>query len=289
MRPDLLYKYTTAETGLTILESGKLRWSSPRIFNDPSEFQRIPRFDPPLDEALRLLPKIIVASASGEAPLEEGKMVGLTRQMHKLVKACLNQGMTPEQFHEEVDHPFLDPDSTYAEMMRQFFGDNFINQARVMCLTANPTNSAMWANYSGLHTGCLLGFRHLFEKDTPFQEAKEVQYHAKPPVVGSGIEFLLYGGTPEILGASMDGMCFAKKSDWANEQEWRVITWRSQEGESLYGDYPFFPEELESVTFGLQTTPATKSAIYNIVSSHYSECNLFEISHDNGELCRIKI
>lgn len=292
MPPEHLYKYTTAETGLIILESGKLRWSSPRLFNDPSEFQRIPRFAPPFDEALRLLPKIIVESASGEAPIDETKLSGYARLIHKLVRISLNQGMDSELFLEEFEdfeHPIADPDTAYAEMMRQSFGDNFITQARVMCLTANPTHSAMWTHYSGHHTGCLLGFRHLFEQDTPFQVAREVKYYDEAPVIGSALDLLLYGGTPESHRSSMDGRCFAKKSDWTYEQEWRVVTWRSNEGDSLFGDYPFFPEELDSVTFGLETTSEIKSKIADIVLNSYPECSLFQISNDNGELRRKKI
>lgn len=289
MPPAVLYKYTSAETGLMVLGSGKLRWSSPRVFNDPSEFQRVPRFEPSLKDSLTLLPKVIVESAIGAEPLNEELLFGMAKKMHQLVRYSIEHGVDPEAFREDFEHPEEAPDSAYAEMMRQFFGDNFIKQARVLCLTANPSNSAMWANYSEQHAGCLLGFRHVMEKDTPLQEAKEVSYSESPPVVGSGLEFLLYGGTPEILGMSMDGMCFAKKSEWSYEQEWRVVTWRSDEGEELYGDYPFFPEELESVTFGLHASPSTRDAVADIVARKYPSCDLYQMVLEEGNLERRRV
>ena len=46
----MFYKYTTVETAEIILNSGKLRWSSPVVFNGISEFKKMPIFKPSLDE-----------------------------------------------------------------------------------------------------------------------------------------------------------------------------------------------------------------------------------------------
>ena len=56
--PEPLFKYTTFDTAILILRTGRLRWSSPLLFNDLSEFQRIPRFEPSLDEGLSKFPHI---------------------------------------------------------------------------------------------------------------------------------------------------------------------------------------------------------------------------------------
>lgn len=283
--PPVLYKYTTSSTALIVLGTGKLRWSSPRLFNDPAEFQRLPRFEPSLKDALAVLPKVIVGAAAGEPGIETGRLHGLARQMYDLVKFALSQGMTADDFLKEMEDQPEDPDSAYSELLRNFFGDNFITQARVMCLTANHSNPAMWANYAEQHAGCLLGFRHLPEHSTPFTEARAVDYYKEPPVVCSGLDFFLYGDTKQIREATIDAVCFAKRIEWQYEQEWRVVTWRSNEGVALSGDYPFLPGELESVTFGLRTSEETKRQLLELVAN-YPNCNLYQIEHKHGELRR---
>lgn len=286
--PPILYKYTSASTALIVLGTGKLRWSSPRLFNDPAEFQRLPRFEPTLKEALAALPKAIVGTAVGESDIDAGRLNGLARQMYDLIKFALSQGMKAEDFLKKMEDQPADPDTAYAEMLRNYFGENFVNQARVMCLTVNHSNSAMWANYAEQHAGCLLGFRHLQEHDTPFSEVRAVDYYKEPPVVCSGLDFLLYGDTKKIREATIDAVCFAKKADWKYEEEWRVVTWRSNEGTSLFGDYPFVPGELESVTFGIKATEETKRKVLDLVA-RYPNCNLYQIEHKHGELHRCEI
>lgn len=283
--PPVLYKYTTSSTALIVLETGRLRWSSPRLFNDPAEFQRLPRFEPSLKDGLVALPKAIVGAAAGEPGVDVDRLHGLSRQMYDLVRFALSRGMSAEDFLKEMEDQPEDPDTDYAELLRNFFGDNFVTQARVMCLTANHSNPAMWANYAEQHAGCLLGFRHLQEHDTPFTEVRAVEYCQEPPVVCSGLAFFLYGGTKQIREATIDAVCFAKRIEWQYEQEWRVVTWRSNEGSSLFGDYPFVPGELESVTLGLRASEATKRLLRELVAN-YPSCDLYQIEQEHGELRR---
>jgi len=56
--PESLSKYTTFDTAILILPMGRLRWSSLLLFNDLSEFQRMPRFETSLDESLSKFPHI---------------------------------------------------------------------------------------------------------------------------------------------------------------------------------------------------------------------------------------
>ena len=46
---DRFYKYTSAETALKIIESGSVRYSSPRLFNDPFDVQSGLHFDFDID------------------------------------------------------------------------------------------------------------------------------------------------------------------------------------------------------------------------------------------------
>lgn len=195
--------------------------------------------------------------------------------------------MKPEEFVDAAGKEDRPLDQIYHDRLREFFGENFTRQARVLCLTANPVNPAMWANYAQVHTGCVLGFKHLPERDTPLQEAKQVTYHQEAPCIGSGLDFLLYGASRELRELTIDYICFAKRIEWQYEQEWRVITWRSDEGDALHGDYPFLPGELESVTFGLRATEDLVSDIAGIIQDKYPWCAAYRMQSSYGELQRV--
>ncbi|MFD0738418.1 DUF2971 domain-containing protein [Lysobacter koreensis] len=285
--PSHLYKYTSADTAKVVLSTGCLRWSSPEIFNDPAEFRRLPSFEPSLVDSIPQVPRLVVAAAAGDSTIDVERLCAPTRQLYDLVSWAISQGMKAEDFLDEHEEDRA-LDAIYHERLREFFGENFTKQARVLCLTANPLNPAMWANYAQSHAGCLLGFKHLPELSTPLQEAKRVTYHETAPLIGSGLDFLLYGDSKELRERTIDYICFAKKAEWQYEQEWRVITWRSNEGHSLHGDYPFFPDELESLTFGLRASDDDVNDLTALTRSKYPACSVFRVVSEHGELKRVR-
>lgn len=283
MAPPVLYKYFSYETTEVVLKNGRLRWSSPQLFNDPAEFQRLPRFDPPLKESLNALPQIFLDAAAGRRKLDRTRLSGLARQMLSLLELGLARGMKPEEFLEVAPEETRELDKLLQEQIRSYFGADFIRNARVMCLTGNQTNPAMWANYAGNHSGCVLGFRHVPEESTPFMEARPVTYSSEPPVLCSGLDFYLYFDELGIGRRVLDAVCFTKRSEWQYEEEWRAVTWRTNEGGALFGDYAFLPQELESVTFGLRTLPEHKDRIKSIVEGKYFGCAFYQVEQKHGD------
>lgn len=289
MVPDTLYKYTTAKTALINLKTNSLRWSSPKLFNDPSEFKRIPRFEPSLDKALEMFPNVITEVVNGSYQIDESKLTLISRQFLQLVKICIGNGIDLAERLKTDYKAVYSADKAYAEVMKLFADNDLINKARILCLTNNPTNPAMWANYADSNTGCLLGFRHIPELDTPLQEAKKVHYSSEKTIVGSGLDFFLYGGTPESYKASLNDICFTKRQEWSYEQEWRVMSSIKSDDGELYSDYKFYEEELESVTFGLKASEETKATVNQFISTKYHKCKLFQIHEVDGELIRKEI
>jgi hypothetical protein len=283
--PPTLYKYLSAETAQIVLRSGKLRWSSPLLFNDPIEFQRLPRFEPPLKEAFNELPRVLVEAALGQRQLDVARLTPMTRRIYELTRFGLEHGMTPGDFLGAPKES-RELDQMHEKMIRTYLGTQFAAQARVICLTANPTNPAMWANYAGNGSGCILGFRHLPEESTPFQESRAVQYSNDVPVLCSGLDFYLYADKYTIGQGVVDAICYTKREEWRYEEEWRAITWRESEGAALFGDYPFLPAELESVTFGLKCSQERREELARLVQYHYPECTVHEIRVERAELIR---
>ncbi|WP_226419938.1 DUF2971 domain-containing protein [Dechloromonas denitrificans] len=146
----------------------------------------------------------------------------------------------------------------------------------------------MWGTYADNHGGCVVGFKASL-KDSPFHVAKPVTYSEEAPIVGSGLDFLLYGDSQELRRRTIEAVCYTKKSGWSYEQEWRLITRRPNETDVTHGDYVFCPEEIESVTFGARAKPKFAEAICAITRKQYPAASLFRMTHQKGELSRIRV
>lgn len=286
--PENFYKYTSPSTALIILENSRLRWSSPLLFNDPAEFQRLPRFEPTIAEASNELPSTLINIASGKIKFDESTLSPSANLLLQCVKILLAQKTPEAKIASALTSRNEEPDAHVISGLRGFFGENFLSTARVMCLTTNHSNDAMWANYADGHKGCVIGFKHIPRLSTPFLEAKKVMYSETPPVVGNGMDFLLYGDTRPLRAATINAVCYTKKIDWAYEQEWRAITWRPEE-DSQFADYKFYPNELESVTIGSKASPDTELAVKKILRELYPHCHLYRLVINNGESSRVLI
>lgn len=234
---------------------------------------------------MNLVPRLIVEAAAGEAKIDVERLCFASKQLYDLARFAITNGISKDELIAEKDEEERPLDELYEQTLRSFFGDNFLKQARVLCLTANPLNPAMWANYAENHTGCLLEFCHLPQRGTPLLEALPVSYSADPPCIGSGVDFILYN-PEELRGKTLDAVCYTKRKEWEYEQEWRVVTWRSNEGDALHGDYPFFARELVSVTFGLRASEETVADVAALVNAGFPHARLYEVKSRHGELSR---
>jgi len=242
--PPILYKYVTASTARAILAAGRLRWSSPLLFNDVAEFQRMPRFDPPLTDGIRIATDNLIDAAFDAFTLEEERLTPSSMLLLWLFRALRAKGKTREAIKSEAVGAEPNVDAMFTDRVRAVFERFDLTAARVLCLTANSLNEVMWAHYADSHRGCVLGFTHLVELDAPLLEAQPVTYADVVPSVGSAVEYMLYDEIDGMRRRTLDAVCFTKKSLWSYEQEWRALTWRSFEAPAQFGDYRFYPTEL---------------------------------------------
>ena len=92
--PSVFFKYASPRTACLVLESSRLRWSSPLLFNDLAEFKRMPRFEPSLAEAHRLLPEIIANEVLVSPVLDEARLGPPMTVLLQLVKHLAASGFT---------------------------------------------------------------------------------------------------------------------------------------------------------------------------------------------------
>lgn len=286
LRPPVFYKYTSANTAAIVLEGSRLRWSSPLLFNDVAEFQRMPRFEPTVAEAHALLPRVISSVVFDAEALDEERLGPPMKTLLRLVRHLVANGLSREELPQMLRAERPDADHRMEVALRQHFEALDVNTARILCVTTDYRNDAMWGNYAESHAGCVLGFRHIEELSTPLLEARQVTYSEERPIVGSGLDFLLYGDSRGLQRKTLHAVCFTKKLGWSYEQEWRALTWRPNETDRRHGDYLFYPEELESVTLGARASEATESRVRELLAEKYPCACLYRMSVTNGDLIR---
>ncbi len=280
--PNVLYKYASPSTARLVLGNGKLRWSSPSLFNDPAEFQRMPRFEPSLAEAHKLLPAKLVQLALTGSAIEETAFSSSARLLVGFIRAFDAHGMSRQEIEAALAADLPTGDIRVEEELTAFFQKLDHSKARILCLTTEFNNDAMWANYAAGSTGCALGFRHIRSLDTPLLAALPVAYTDEKPVAGSGLDFLLYGDNSGLRRKTFKSVCFTKRASWSYEREWRVLTWRDDEVES-FGDYKFHPSELESVTLGVRASADYEASISALLEGTYPHADLYRIRLVKGE------
>ncbi len=284
--PAILYKYTTPSTTLKVLENSKLRWSSPLLFNDLAELKRMPRFYPTVEDSLKEFPKAIVGLVFDNKKIRADRFTSKARILTILAVKLRDNGYSKDQAIQALTMEEKGIDSDIEISLRSLISEQHISRLRVLCLTTEFDNQVMWGNYADNHKGCVLAFQHIKNLDTPLLEAKKISYSRDRPAVGKGLDFLLYGDTPELRKRSSQAIYYTKHKEWSYEREWRVMTTAKSELAGQFSDYLFYPEELESVTLGARTSADTERAVCALISTQYQATTLYKIQEHNGKLER---
>jgi Protein of unknown function (DUF2971) len=281
--PDCLYKYTSASSTEIILKTGSLRWSSTSMFNDLNEFQRMPVFSPSLEDDWDVYLHYLVDVLYGDCKDDIKTFSDNTKLLLMLWGKIKRADQSKSEFFKEIYMPPTSDQARMSELLREFTEKSLNNDcARIYCLTEKYDNAAMWANYAEEHTGCVLGFKHIPHLSTPFIAAKPVSYTDGVPVIGRGLDLLLYGNTPELRKKTVEAIIYSKDISWSYEKEWRVVTWRPEETDKKYFDYEFYQQELDSLTFGPRADESKMSNISQVLSQCYPDCKVYKMTSNNG-------
>jgi hypothetical protein len=284
--PAIFYKYSPFETAKKILENSSLRWSHPSIFNDAAEFQRMPIFEPSIEEVrLTHLPEFLVRVIFDDHPVEWDRLTDPSKFLLSVVKTLADQGRGRDEIRNLMSIPEEGGDERFESTMRDVFGERLVKSARVLCLAVEHDNPVMWGVYADSSKGCVLGFKHIESLSTPLLAAQPVSYVETPPVVGSALDFLLYGNPNEYSGRTIKAVCYSKHISWANEKEWRVVNFK-EGGEGEYSDYKFYAEELDSVTFGTEVKSEGELLLKEIIRDKYPHAEIYKMRMKNGRLSR---
>lgn len=284
MNDSLLYKYTSSDTAKLILQTSKLRWSSPLLFNDLNEFQQYPTFSPTIEDSWIFLLTKICDFVYDDKSLDSCFITRHSENIIQSIQLLKNTGKSKEYILSKLSSSYI-KSTDIEEKLRENIEKDNLNTYRILCLTSEIDNELMWSHYSDNHYGCVLAFKPVKELDSPFFEAKKVDYIEGERIIGSGLDILLNNNMSEIIKKTVHSICFTKNHSWSYEKEWRIMT-RRPHSEKDFDDFLFYQEELESITFGVRTSKEDKKVIEQIIKEKYPETIIYQMNHVNGKLIR---
>ncbi len=237
--PELLYKYVgCAPHHVAILERLRIRFTQPDGLNDP--FDCVPGVAPPID-----IGRFVDDTMARNRPIILAS--GRTEQHIALARDNMVREYTEN------------PDALVARCTAIIRAN--LNSLGVLSLASRNDNMPLWAHYSANHSGFAIGFltsgRPLTKRATDFAsegELRPVVYRPDRVVVPCDPLVL----TPDVL--------FIKGSQWAYEDEWRVVRRLASCDHAVSTPAgvhlcDIAPRTIARVDVGMNAVPATVDAI----------------------------
>ena len=113
----------------------------------------------------------------------------------------------------------------------------------------------MWAHYAEQHTGAVLGFKPDVERDSLFLAMKDVKYTNQRPKFYENLK-TIGPKKPQIpleeVRALRESHFYSKGTDWAYEQELRLVIPGEIPDGKTEKFFKFYPHELSELIFGVR-------------------------------------
>jgi hypothetical protein len=273
-----LFKYVTPDTGRKIIQNRTLRWSTPPMLNDPFDMQFAfqLRFD-------RQAARTMALEKSWQHYY--GELVD--RPLNNLGR-CIREvrhrfpRMSREEFNREIGGSIDASIDVTEKSISGFSGEiikRFAND-KILCLSDVSDSILMWSYYAQNHAGVVLRFTDE-TPDNPLTTARRIRYVNQMPSLFNDemLSDMLAGYNGLDTQRIMCEVVWTKSSHWAHEREWRVYSARGR-SDGSYEDVPFNARELDGVIFGMRTTEADRTALADLLRTHYSHVELLQESKD---------
>lgn len=279
--PEHLFKFVSADSAKSILESQSLRWSAPDLFNDPFEMSsQTPlsfETDTLLDSTIKLASSMIFAP---ETPKGESPLINAIRRWRDE-----DRFSDPEEAHQVlrellskmVDYRLDQLQSGMAKWQR------YVRNVRLCCFCKHADNMAGWRLFAHKHQGVALRFN--VGTNSSFPPPKPVVYQTDRPELTTLREQLgaiLHNRKDGIVDRFADHF-FVKSRELKPEDEWRCIknsqteTPISDENfENWFDNIKFKKEDLGAIYFGVNISDDNKTAISNMATNLYQNIKLFQ-------------
>ena len=288
-KPEYFYKYVTAETAISILCNGSIRYSAPRTFNDPfdAQFNRddFGRLFPGTEEKWRKVIKKRLLEAvhrirSGQLEIAEPNKPTMQTLGSLLQKSPpLGADKIVKEMSDEI---------ALCSKAFQFSLPKMLDDTRklfesfcVFCVSAVRNNLLMWAHYADKHRGVVIKFKSL--PDTTKVDYCDTSPFASAPVPDFVDSLLGISSTGrENVEKWIKDLTATKSNAWEYEKEWRIIeTFESDAWQALgYKDFPVAPAEIDEVVFGCEMSKENYNKLTLLIEDWYPHAKILESQKD---------
>ena len=265
------YKYVTLQTAKTILKNGTLRWSSPKLFNDPFDIQFDLHIEYREETIVEKILEEMWQSYSGNRSLLPDSMLGTGLVMLRNLNFSKDQFKS--EFREAVKLSLTQGNDLLPDTQAE--SRKIICDTHVLCLSEIYDNILMWSHYAQNHTGIVLRLSCVEHLDSVWGAAQQVRYERKMPTLWDEKEFIEFMSGQRRLDTreTLEKALYSKAIDWAYEREWRLAG--GQFSIEPYVDIPFDREELTGIYLGCRIARDSQEQILELARSNYPKASIF--------------
>lgn len=279
-----LFKYVTKASAKAILGNSKLRWSAPRMFNDPFDVQ----FDLHVDfndaHALELILDQVWQIYSGQKKIEPANTLGIVLQALPVAapglsrKQLLNREGLKDALRESLTLTrTLLPD--LHAYQRELLAD-----VKILCLSEAYNNILMWSHYSENHMGAVLEFEWDELSQSPFTKAKKVNYsEAMPRLMTTETAVAFFSGQAKLdANEVFHNSIFVKAQDWAYEKEWRIWLPGAKASDD-FQEVNFDASELVAIYMGCRMPEKDRKIITALAEKTFAGIEIYHATKSERE------
>ncbi|MBL4827744.1 MAG: DUF2971 domain-containing protein [Spongiibacteraceae bacterium] len=276
-----LVKFCDTETGLKILNSQSLRWSSPHLFNDPFE---LGHHSAPSVNNQNLVSGIIKDAINMLFGPTEPK-----GKSNRLV-AAISRWRDEDRFASEEEASIVLKQllGQVAEQQIQTIDSyvsawkEFASSIRICSFCEKPGNMSAWQRFGDNHNG--IAMRFSCGENTALPNPQAINYGSAPPFVTSLKEqvSVCYGREEAPTHDGFLGKLLSKSKENRSEQEWRCLAQEENKNdigtdEQLwYSNKKFSSSELKAIYIGLATSLQDKEAVIKLVKDKYPKTKVYQ-------------
>jgi len=268
--PKTLCKYVTADGLINILETGKLKFSAARLFNDPFDLTINP-WDIDLKDFREDLETEIKIAISDNADLPN--------HLGDLRNYANAPDTTKENLNNEIKKwcdQIIERQKINQEDLKAGAKAN-LEKIRVLSLTTEHNNLLMWAHYADSHKGAVLKFRG---NDEFFKKVLNVEYEkdlATSGLISKHIRF----GMDLTTNPAIDFLR-TKSSYWRYEQEWRLMG--DAVNPVMKREFHLFPPHaLKEIYLGCKIQEDKIEEVRSLINGNFKHVKIFKASKNQKE------
>lgn len=281
------FKYVTADTAEKILESGKLLWRAPHLFNDPFDHQVTYRFSFNGEEAARKL-----YEAQAKFIFGDDEPVIIQQKPLGLLSLLLRKQQLKGAAKEDALRSLRSGANETAGRLEKYQIDlnntliDLLSHSRVLCVSETNENVVMWSHYGEEHRGAVIKLHCIDAVDDNLLIARPVTYTETFPDFLSVDDWVA-----EHLGLKANdyqslafNLAYIKHKDWGYEREWRIhIPLLPREpvgdGTSLYVKDPTV---FGALYLGCRMPMATQQRLIEVARRRYPHMEIFRASQSKS-------